>query len=460
MLKYIVAAAVVLTALPVHAADRPNIVFILVDDIRWDAFGCMGHPWVKTPNVDRLAREGALFTNFFDTIPLCSPARASFLTGRYPHANGVTDNGNHNALSHQLVTWPRLLHDAGYETGFFGKWHMGNDDTPRPGFDRWVSFKGQGVYNNPALNIDGKPTKVDGYITDLLDKYAVEFIKQPRSKPFVLYLPHKSVHGPFTPAERHKGLYKNDPVAEPTSADDDLSGKPAVAKMRPKVPPATGKAHAGTVRAQLECLTSIDEGLGDILKALEDTKQLDNTFIMFTSDNGYFWGEHGGLGDKRWAYDESIRLPLMIRYPKLIKPGTRIDALTLNIDIAPTALELAGVPLPSNTQVKSLGGLESPSIMHGKSLLPLFRGDTSGWRTAILTEYFKDQNYQHPPWRSIRTDHWKLIHYPGEPTFDELYDVKTDPHEMKNVIKNPSAAESLKELQAELDRQWKATEGN
>ncbi|HEY1380281.1 MAG TPA: sulfatase [Gemmataceae bacterium] len=435
-----------LIALPARAADRPNIVFVLVDDIRWDAFGCMGHPWVKTPNVDRLAREGARFTNFFDTIPLCAPARASFLTGRCCHANGVTDNTNHNALSHRLVTWPRLLHDAGYETAFLGKWHMGNDDTPRPGFDRWVSFKGQGQYKDPPLNIDGKPQKVDGYITDLLDTYAVEFIKKPHTKPFVLYLPHKAVHGPFTPAERHKDLYTREPFTPPASATDDLSGKPALAKMRPNPPRRAGaKPGEGVMRQQLRCLASIDEGLGDILKALEDTGQLDNTLVMFTSDNGYFWGEHGGLGDKRWAYDESIRLPLMVRYPKLIKPGTTIDALTLNIDVAPTMLDLAGVPAPAN--------------VHGKSLLLLLRGETAGWRTAILTEYFKDGNYPHPPWRCVRTDRWKYIRYTDESGWDELYDLKADPHEMKNVIKEQSAQAALAELRADLDRQWKATEG-
>jgi arylsulfatase A-like enzyme len=445
-MRWLSVVSVFLCATAVHAADRPNIVFVLVDDIRWDAFGCMGHPWVKTPDVDRLAKEGALFTNFFDTIPLCSPARASFLTGRYCHANGVTDNTNHNELSHKLVTWPRLLHDAGYETAFIGKWHMGNDDTPRPGFDRWVSFKGQGQYIDPPLNIDGKPQKVPGYITDLLDKYAVEFVKKPHTKPFVLYLPHKSVHGPFTPAERHKTLYANDPFTPPASADDDLSGKPALAQMKPNAPRrAAAKPGETTMRQQLRCLASIDEGLGDILKALEETGQLDNTFVMFTSDNGYFWGEHGGLGDKRWAYDESIRLPLMIRYPKLIKPGTVIDALTLNIDIAPTALELAGVPVPKN--------------VHGKSMLPLFRGETAGWRRAILTEYFKDGMYKHPPWRSVRTDRWKLIHYTDNPAWDELYDVKADPHEMKNLVKEASAQAALTELRAELHRQWKATEG-
>jgi N-acetylglucosamine-6-sulfatase len=182
------------------------------------------------------------------------------------------------------------------------------------------------------------------------------------------------------------------------------------------------------------------------LKALEETKQLDNTLIAFTSDNGYFWGEHGGLGDKRWAYEESIRLPLFVRYPKLIKPGTTIDALTLNIDIAPSFLELAGAAVPKDVQ--------------GKSLLPLFRGDTSGWRKAFLTEYFQEGMYpQVPTWRAVRTDRWKYIHYPDNASWDELYDLRADPHEMKNLIHEESAQATLKELRAELDRLWKETDG-
>jgi N-acetylglucosamine-6-sulfatase len=459
LLTALVAVAVIAGRTPAADAPgspRPNIVFVLVDDIRWDAFGCMGHPWVKTPNIDRVAREGALFKNFFVSIPLCAPSRSSFLTGRYAHATGVTTNGNHNALSHQLVTWPRLLHDAGYETAYVGKWHMGNDDTPRPGFDRWVSFKGQGVYPNPNLNIDGQPEKVDGYVTDLLDKYAVEFVRKPHDKPFALYLAHKAVHGPFTPAERHKDLYANEPFTPSASANDTREGKPAITQNRPrpgaaakakaKAPPAGRHPGEGVMRSQLRCLAAIDDGLGDILKALEETKQLDNTLIAFTSDNGYFWGEHGGLGDKRWAYEESIRLPLFVRYPKLIKPGTTIDALTLNIDIAPSFLELAGAAVPKDVQ--------------GKSLLPLFRGDTSGWRKAFLTEYFQEGMYpQVPTWRAVRTDRWKYIHYPDNASWDELYDLRADPHEMKNLIHEESAQATLKELRAELDRLWKETDG-
>src|SRR5437762_9814452 len=213
--------------LAAEAPLRPNIIFILVDDLRWDALGCMGHPFVKTPNIDRIAREGALFRNFFVSIPLCSPSRGSFLTGQYPHTHGVIDNADHSALSHKLVTFPRLLHDAGYETAYVGKWHMGNDDSPRPGFDRWVSFRGQGVYEDPSINVDGKASKVSGYMTDILNEQALSFIKEEHKKPFVLYLAHKAVHGPFTPADRHKTLYANDPIKSAPSLTDSLEGKPA-----------------------------------------------------------------------------------------------------------------------------------------------------------------------------------------------------------------------------------------
>src|SRR5262249_309003 len=202
-------------AAPLLAKDepRPNFLFILIDDLRFNALASTGHPFVKTPNIDRIAREGATFTNAFVTTPLCSPSRASYLTGRYVRSHWVLGNGDNAALSHQLVTWPRLLHDAGYETGYAGKWHMGTDDTPRPGFDRGVSLRGQGVYDDPALNVDGQRIQSKGYMTDLLTDYSVEFLKKPRSKPFVMYVAHKAVHGPFIPAGRHKRLFEDESIA-------------------------------------------------------------------------------------------------------------------------------------------------------------------------------------------------------------------------------------------------------
>ena len=220
---------------------RPNIVFILTDDQRWDELGITGHPFLKTPNIDRIGKEGALFRNFFVVIPLCSPSRASFLTSQYPHKHGVTTNGNNNELSHKLVTFPRLLHDAGYETAYVGKWHMGNDDMPRPGFDRWVSFKGQGTYEDPVLNKDGKAEKVSGYITDILNDEAVAFIERPHRGPFLLYLAHKAVHGPFIPAARHRDLYSEQTIVRAPSAQDTLQGKPVLLrKIENQTPPGPG----------------------------------------------------------------------------------------------------------------------------------------------------------------------------------------------------------------------------
>jgi N-acetylglucosamine-6-sulfatase len=451
-------------AVPASAAEsRPNIVFVLVDDLRWDALGCMGHPFVKTPNVDRIAKEGALFQNFFVSIPLCSPSRGSFLTGTYPHTHGVIDNTDHSELSHKLVTFPMLLHDAGYETAYVGKWHMGNDDSPRPGFDHWVSFKGQGQYDNPMINVDGKASKVDGYMTDILNEHALEFVKGEHKKPFVLYLAHKAVHGPFTPADRHKDLYADDPIKPAASLNDPLTDKPALTR-EVEPPPAAKKKNkkkaessegenAGSsrerrvperaIRSQLRALAAVDEGVGQLLKALEESKQLDNTVFVFSSDNGFFWGEHG-LADKRWAYEESIRDPLLIRYPKLIKAGTKLDQMVLNIDIAPTFLELGGVPVPKNIQ--------------GQSLLPLFKDPNASWRHSLLTEYFMEKQYPRTPtWQAVRTERWKYIHYTELKDMDELYDLKADPYEMKNVIREASARPGLSEMTSELEQLKKAT---
>src|SRR4051794_1471391 len=226
-----------------EAPLRPNIVLILMDDLRWDELGCVGHPLVKTPHIDRIAREGALFRNAFATTPLCSPSRASFLTGRYPHAHGVTDNTDRSELSHRLVTFPLRLHRAGYETGYVGKWHMGNDDSSRPGFDSWVSVKGQGAYIDPEINEDGRVAKVPGYVTDIFNDRAVAFLRRPRTRPFLLYVAHKAVHpdltqyadgrlsdpsaGIFRPAERHKGRYADRPIPRRPNVADELDGKPA-----------------------------------------------------------------------------------------------------------------------------------------------------------------------------------------------------------------------------------------
>jgi N-acetylglucosamine-6-sulfatase len=416
---------------------RPNIFFILIDDLRFNAPAYAGHPFVKTPNIDRIAREGAVFENAFVTTPLCSPSRASYLTGRYVRSHGVIDNTDHNELSHKLVTWPRLLHDAGYETGYAGKWHMGTDSSPRPGFDRWISFRGQGVYNDPLLNIDGKETKVPGYVTDLLTDYAVEFIRKPRSKPFVMYVAHKAVHGPFTPAERHKDLFEKENIVRTPNAEDNWDGKPALQRDVDGKPPVKGVGSSDDlIKNQLRCLTAIDEGVGRIIKALEETGQMDNTFIVFTSDNGYFWGEHH-LGDKRWAYEESLRIPMAMRYPKLIKAGSKVNPIVMNVDMAPTML--------------TLGGGKFPAELQGHSVLPLFKGPVKNWRTSFLSEYFMEKSFPRvPSWQAVRDGQWKYIHYPEVAGADELYDLKKDPYEMQNMVHDAPAM--LAEKKTQLDK--------
>ncbi len=455
LFRSIAIVAALLAVCSVRAAEtpRPNIVFILVDDLRWDALSCMGHSVAKTPNIDRIAKEGALFKNFFVSIPLCAPSRSSFLTGQYAHKTGVIDNSNHSELSHQLITFPRVLHDNGYESGYVGKWHMGNDFSRRPGFDYWVCLPGQGAYQNPAMNVNGKTGPVPGYVTDIINEHSVKFIKQEHSKPFVLYVAHKAVHGPFTPAERHKNLYSDAKFKIAPSVDDTLEGKPILTqdveapvrkKKRTQLGEGVGHFNQKGAIAQLQCLAAIDDGVGAIFKALEETKQLDNTIVVFSSDNGYFWGEHG-LGDKRWAYEESIRDPLLMRYPKMIKAGSTYKQLVMNIDIAPTFYELGGVAVPNSVQ--------------GRSLLPIFKKGSTPWRESLLTEYFREKAFPRTPtWQAVRTDDWKLIHYKDVTGMDELYNVKKDPYEMKNLINDPGSKKMREKLETELARLLKETQ--
>jgi N-acetylglucosamine-6-sulfatase len=438
------AALGTLAAAPGASAQdrRPNTLFVLVDDLRWDATGVTGHPFVKTPAIDRIAREGVRFDNAFVTTPLCSPSRASFLTGQFAHQHDVRGNGDSTALSMKLATYPAMQQKAGYETAFIGKWHMGADDTPRPGFDRWVSFKGQGVYNNPVFNVDGRQSPQSGYITDLLTRQAVDFIRKPRGKPFSLVLAHKAVHGPFTPAERHRTLWANDPIRRAASVNDALQDKPAL-RRQPQSATAQRGPSDEIIRQQMQCLAAIDEGLARVLAALEETRQLDNTAIVFASDNGYLWGEHG-LGDKRAAFDESIRIPMFVRYPALIRPGTRVRDFVLNVDLAPTMLELSRVA-PARD-------------MRGRSVVPLIAGRAKAWRTSFIAEYFEEPQFPRvPSWQALRTPRFKYVRYTQLEGMDEFYDLQSDPQELKNLISDPLAADALVDHKEELARLYKET---
>lgn len=421
--------------------DRPNFVFILIDDLRYDLAHCTGNPQAKTPNIDRIARDGVMFSNAFVTISLCSPSRATFLTGQYGHCNGVYVNESRPELDPSIATWPKLLQEAGYDTAFIGKWHQGKGNYPRKGFNHWVSFEGQGAYENPTINTDGKVEQVNGYMTDILSDAAMEWLRRDRTAPFCLYLPHKAVHGPFTPAPRYANLYDGVKFPHPPNCFDNFEGKPEwlkeLTKGRPNPNPKGGQGLDQPIRKQLQCLAAADEGIGRILDQLARTGQLENTVIAFAGDNGFYHGEHG-LGDKRSAYEESIRIPLIVSYPKMITPGTKIQDMVLNTDFAPTMLDLAGIAAPAS--------------MQGKSMVPLLKGNDSGWRKEFFYEYMSEPQFPKiPSALAVRTDRWKYIRYPEITDIEELYDIKNDPYELKNLAADPKHASTLADMKKRMD---------
>ncbi len=435
--------------------ERSNIVFVLVDDLRWDELGCMGHSVVKTPAIDRIAAEGALYANAFHTTPLCSPARGCFLTGQYAHTHGITDNTARNAQSHQLRTWPRLLHDAGYETAYVGKWHMGNDDSPRPGFDHWVSFPGQGTYHDPTINENGELQTVEGYTTDIFTDYAIEFLERAREKPFCLYLAHKALHPElqqaddgsvtgthaFIPAERHAELYAGAEVPRRPSYGRPPAGKPALERQVGDLPPLGPETVTDdeTILNRWRELAAVEEGVGRMLESLDRIGKLDNTLFIFAGDNGYFYGEHGLSVERRLPYEEAIRMPLLMRYPARIPAGVKIDDLVLGIDIAPTVLEAAGERVPDDVE--------------GASLSASWRGESAGWRDRFLIEYYSDTVFPRMDrmgYQGVRSTRWKYVRYRELEGMDELYDLETDPYELDNRINDPAARNMLDELQLDL----------
>jgi len=436
--------------------NRPNIILILIDDLRWDE---VDYPFVKIPNIQRIAREGVRFQNAFVTTPLCSPSRASYLTGQYAHKHGITDNTDHSPRSHELVTFLRLLHDSGYETAFLGKWHMGVDDNPRPGVDYWVSVRGQGSYLDPEFNVNGRRETKRGYFTDILNQYALDFLKQKHTKPFLLYLSHKAVHpdltqyadgsisdpsgGKFIPAGRHKNLYADAQIQHRPNYAKPPEDKPSLLRPISDLPPLGPKTVTDdeTIRNRLRMLASVEDGLAALFKALANRKLLDSTLIIFTSDEGYFYGEHGLSVERRLAYEESIRIPLLMRWPKVIKAGSSIDQFALNIDIAPTLLEITGVTVPKE--------------IHGRSLVPLLRGEKVPWRDSFLIEYFSDKVFARTSrmgYQAVRGERWKYIHYTDLDGMDELYDLKADPYEMNNLGARPETGETLAQMRGKLQQ--------
>lgn len=428
------------------ANERPNFVFIYTDDQRWDALSCVQQeqrdkgrfPWLQSPNLDRLASEGTRFRNAFVVLALCSPSRAAFLTGQYGHRNGVIDN--HTPFPEQSVTHASLLRAAGYTTGYVGKWHMGPQSGQRPGFDFSASFVGQGVYFDCPFEINGSKTATKGWVDDVSTEYAIDFIKSNHKKPFSLVLGYKTCHGPFTPPERHASTYGemeakkvpnlNTPAIYRNTIDDVKSNKPLQSDSEKE----TVKTNLGMFRG----LRAIDENVGKLMKTLDDLGITENTVVIYSSDNGYYLGEHG-LGDKRSAYEESMRIPMLIRFPKKFAAGKVRDEMVLNIDVAPTILELAGIAIPKEMQGKSWKGLlESQQT-------------PSDWRTSFFYNYFFERPFKVPSVSAVRTAKAKLIQYPSHPEWTELFDLEKDPYETNNVFDHPDASELKQAMLLEFE---------
>ena len=461
MANYLTAQVDIIATTSSKPVSKRNVIFILTDDHRHDYMGFTGKiPWLKTPNLDKIASEGAYFSNAFVTTSLCSPSRASILTGMYSHQHTIVDN--HAPNPGNLTFFPEYLQKAGYQTSFFGKWHMGDEsDDPRPGFDHWESFKGQGVYYNPVLNINGvqKVYKDSTYITDLLTEHAIDWMdKRKKDQPFFLYLSHKAVHAAFKPAKRHKGMYKNEKIKLPdtyyqtkTGEYRDLHWPQWVADQRVSWHGVDYMYHGKGELQELvadycETLMGVDDSVGAIMEYLAKEGLAESTLVIYMGDNGFSWGEHG-LIDKRHFYEESVKVPLLMRCPELFDGNRQIVQMVQNIDIAPTILSVAGTGQPEH--------------MSGVSAIPVLQGtSTTLTRDKIFYEYYWEYDFPMTPTVfGMRTDQYKYIRYHGIWDRNELYDLKNDPHEMYNLIGKPELQETAKSMSQSLYNWLEETKG-
>jgi arylsulfatase A-like enzyme len=468
-------------ALLLVAAARPNFVFVMTDDHAAHAISAYGSRVNETPALDRLAREGVLFRNAFVTNSICTPSRAAILTGRYSHKNGVPV---FNRFDGSQETLPKLLQAAGYHTGMIGKWHLGSDPT---GFDRWEILPGQGVYNDPILyTATGEKTYSGRYATDVITDLGLDFIRErPKHRPFFLMLHHKAPHREWTPDERHRRMFEDRVIPEPPTLWDDYATRTdALRENRQRVaddltrrdlklePPAALGAdernawlsvkpievvvvrdrktttlsddalarfkYQRYMQDYLACVQSVDDNLGRLLDFLKESGLERDTIVVYTSDQGFFLGDHG-LYDKRFMYEESLRIPLLVRWPAVVRPGSRTDAMALNVDFAPTFLAAAGVAVPA--------------AMQGRSLLPLLRGETpADWRSAIYYRYYHDPGHHDTRAHyGVRTATHKLIHYWTKRQW-ELFDLRADPQELRNLYGQPGQEAVTAELEATLAR--------
>jgi arylsulfatase A-like enzyme len=414
---------------------RPNVIVIVTDDQRYDALGVVQReqgsqarfPFFQSPNLDRLAAEGARFRNAFVTHSLCSPSRASMLTGRPTHGHGIRDN---KTPFKSEQTWAHALRAAGYRTGYFGKFHMGKQED-RPGFTDTFTFVDQGIYPNCPFLENGVWVQTQGWVDDITTDHAIAYIAAHKAGPFAMFIGYKSPHDNRTPAPRHAARYADARIAEPVS----FRAYPPFEwgdRTKPWNPMVEDRLN------YFRCLQGVDDNIGRLLDALQQQDLADDTLIIYAGDNGYYLGEHG-LGDKRSAYEESIRIPLLVRYPRAVPPGTIVDALALNIDFPATILEVAGVPLTW--------------AQEGRSLAPLLCGERpADWRTGFFYENYRDPEYPDVTHdiQSVRTETAKIVVYPEQPGWTQVFDLRADPHEMKNLAREPSSAALVAELQARL----------
>jgi arylsulfatase A-like enzyme len=426
------------------AAQRPSFVVVLSDDQRFDALGAVQReqgqearfPWLATPNLDRLAAEGVRFRNAFVVSSLCSPSRASFLTGLYGHANDVVDNLT--PLGASTDTLASRLRDAGYRTGQVGKWHMG-DQVGRPGFEWSASYVGQGSYFDCTFLVDGVPQPTQGWVDDVATDYALAFLRRHRSEPFLLVVGYKSPHGPHRPdsvPERARGRH------------DDLHLEPArnALALPPYPAPLPREWDSGSeasVRSYFDLVSAMDDAFGRLLDAVDAPDLRERTIVIFAGDNGYLLGEHG-MRTKRAAYEASIRIPLLVRWPARegAARGLLVDAPVLNVDLAPTLLALAGV--------------SAAQPLHGRSLVELVDGRGEPWRRAFLYEFFAEPSFEIPTQLALRTSDAKLIVYPGHPEWTELFDLASDPGEQRNLARDPEHSAQLEALHVALEREANA----
>ena len=454
---------------------RPNILYIMADDHASHALSCYGSRINSTPNLDRIANEGMRFDNCFCTNSICTPSRAAILTGSYNHINGVTTLDT--PMDNSLPTFVKDLRASGYKTGMFGKWHLGQGPAHQPtGFDDWAVLPGQGLYHNPTFIFkadDGSERQpVDGYVTDIITDLSLDFLQgRDRERPFFLMCHHKAPHRHWEPDENHAHMYLNEDVREPETLYDDYANRASAASAaemrlgKHMIPLDTKSeiprdlpemelrkwAYQRYIKDYLRVVASIDDNVGRLLDYLDEEGQRENTIVVYTSDQGFFLGDHGWY-DKRFMYEESLKMPYVMRYPRGIAAGGVNRDMILNVDFAPTYLELAGLPIPDHYQ--------------GRSFAPLLRGETpEDWQVAMYYRYWMHKThhnvYAH---YGIRSDRYKLIYYYADAlgqagTIDEtyppeweLFDLEMDPYELNNVVDNPAYAERVIELKAQLHR--------